>query len=195
MNKFILTTIILFQTNLVMANNEHNHDMNTNEHKMFEHSEKHLKGVPIEIKNYFKNSEVSFVHKFLTEKQMNNIEKYSGIKPDNYFHTFIAIGKNNGKKVQLGAGTLIKIKDSKNIELGIIYDNNLNIKEIISVKNANQIKSFLNQFKGKNHDSKFVIGKDIKYIGNELKLANKIISAIKVDTLTIQELWGKAHKH
>lgn len=193
MKKILLVSIMLLQSNIVFASD--NSHMHMSENQVMEHSQKHLKGVPNEIKNYFKGSDVDLVHRFLTQNQMKDIEKYSGVKPENYFHTFIAISDKNGKKSQLGAGTLVKVKDKKDIEIGLIYDNKLNIKDIIPIKNSNDLKIFLNQFKGKNHDSKFTIGKDLKYSGKETKLVQKIAKAIQVDSLTVQELWGKAHSH
>lgn len=197
MKKLLLTSIILLQANTVFASNNHDHSEHTQMSgaKAQEHAQKHLRGVPDQIKNYFKNGKVDLVHKFLTVNQMNNVKKYSGVKTDNYFHTFVAVGNNNGKKSQLGAGSLVKVEDTKEIEFGIIYDNNLVIKDILPIKNANDLKPFLNQFKGKDHHSSFSIGKDLKYTGNNSKIASKIAQAVKVDVLTIQELWGKAHKH
>lgn len=194
--KILLTMIIVFQTTSVFAHEGENHEeVKMSEKQAMEHGQKHVKGVPEQVKKYFKDGDVELVHKFLSPEQIKNIQKYSGIKPENYFHTFIATGKKNGKKTQLGAGTLVKINDKKGTEFVIIYDNSIVIKDILPIKNTEGIKDFLYQFKGKNHDQDFTIGKDLKYSGKDLDLAKKVAQNIKVDILTVQSLWGKAHSH
>lgn len=194
--KLLLTAIIAFQTSTVFAHEGEKHEgMKMDEKQSNEHAQKHVKGVPDQVKKYFKDGEVELVHKFLTPEQMKNIEKDSGVKPEGYFHTFIAIGKKNGKKTQLGAGTLVKIDGKKPIEFAVIYNNKLVIKDILPIKNTEAIKYFLSEFKGKDHDQAFSVGKDLKYSGKDLDLAKKVAQSIKLDIITVQTLWGKSHSH
>ena len=106
MKKIVLSLLLVFQVNTVFANERHNHDEHNHqaidEKKAKEHVEKHMKGVPTQVKNYFKKGTVDLVHRALSKEQIEDIKKETSLTPDEYFHTFIATGTKKGKKTQNG---------------------------------------------------------------------------------------------
>ena len=54
---------------------------------------------------------------------------------------------------------------------------------------------FLSQFAGKGHDDDLLLGADIKANGAKDDLAKAITDAIRIDVLSMQALYGKAHTH
>lgn len=55
--------------------------------------------------------------------------------------------------------------------------------------------AFLDQFKGKGHDSKLRLGQDIKAQGVDEAVARAATDAIRLDVVTMQALYGAAHSH
>ncbi len=189
MKKLLLVSLILLQPTYSFAE-----PSKETMSKDMQHAEKHMKGVPESIKKYFKGGEVSLEHRVLSKDQIKEIEKDSGSKPDDYFHTFVAVGLKNGKKAQLGASTIVKPKGT-DIEFALVYDSHLEIKDVIGIKNTDKIKNLLPELKGKGHHDSFIIGKDIKKSDKDVKLDEKVLKSVRLDVFIMQALWGKPHKH
>jgi hypothetical protein len=136
-------------------------------------------------------------HKDLTDAQIASIEKDTSSKvPDKDHHSYLAFTTTGGTRKQLGAATVIKA-DGK--DYVIIYENKEGsplIKEVRGSDGGDAIPSpFLKQFVGKGHDNDLLLGADIKANGANEAQAKTITEAIRVDVLTMQALYGAAHKH
>ncbi len=190
----ILTSILLLNIGAVYANEGHKHD--EKKESGMSNLEQTLSEVPAQIKSAFPEAKsISIKHKDLSKKQVSDLEKLVGMKaPEPHFHTYIAYGTKNGKKAQLGAATFI---EHKNMIFFVIYNNDITIKKIISAKGTDELEKsgFLKTFEGKDHDQSFTVGKDLKYIGTQKYQAQEVSKAVKMNILTMQTLYGKAHHH
>ncbi len=154
--------------------------------------------IPASVKAAFPDAQ-SFTkqHKDLTDAQIASIEKDTDSKiPDKDHHSYLAFSTTGGTRKQLGAATVIKA-DGK--DYVIVYENKDGspvIKEIRGGDGGGAMPSpFLKQFAGKGHDDDLLLGADIKANGANEAQARAITEAIRVDVLTMQALYGAAHKH
>lgn len=132
-------------------------------------------------------------HKDVPQIAIADIEKDTGGKvPDKDHHSYLAFSSAGGTRKQIGAATVVKA-DGK--ELVIVYENKDGSPYIKEVKTDGVPAPFLAQFAGKGHDDKFAFGTEIKANGLDEAAAKSITTAIKVDVLTMQALYGKAHTH
>ncbi len=77
----------------------------------------------------------------------------------------------------------------------VIYENKDGSPYIKEVRADGVPAPFLAQFAGKGHDDKFTVGGDIKANGVDDATARAMVTAILVDVLTMQALYGAAHSH
>jgi hypothetical protein len=150
--------------------------------------------VPASVKSAFPDAQ-SFTkqHKDLTKEQIASIEKDSGGKvPDTDHHSYLAFSTSGGARKQIGAATVVKA-GAKNVV--IVYDNKDGSPVIKELRTDGVPAPFLAQFAGKGHDNSLLLGEDIKAIGAKEDEAKTITEAVRVDVLTMQALYGAAHKH
>lgn len=132
-------------------------------------------------------------HKDIPADAIADIEKDSGAKvPDTDHHSYIAFSTTGGSRKQIGAATVIKA-DGK--EFVVIYENKDDSPAIKEVRGEGVSADFLKQFAGKGHDDKFQVGADIKADGVDEGLAKAISEAVRIDSLTMQTLYGASHSH
>jgi hypothetical protein len=150
--------------------------------------------VPVAIKAVFPDAEsITKQHKDIPKEVIADIEKDSGAKlPDTDHHSYLAFKTEGGTRKQIGAATMVKA-DGK--DAVIIYDSKDGSPFIKEVKIDGVAADFLKQFSGKGHDDKLQIGQDLKVIGVDEKTAKAIAEAVRVDAMTMQALYGKAHSH
>ena len=149
---------------------------------------------PAAIKAVFPDAEsITKQHKDIPKEAIADIEKDAGAKaPDTDHHSYLAFKTEGGTRKQIGAATLVKA-DGK--DAVIIYDSKDGSPFIKEVKIDGVAADFLKQFSGKGHDSKMQIGQDLKANGVDEKTAKAIAEAVRVDAMTMQALYGKAHSH
>ncbi len=132
-------------------------------------------------------------HKDIPADAIADIEKDTGGKvPDTDHHSYLAFATENGKRTQIGAATIVKA-DGKDIV--VVYENKDGMPVIKDVRAEGVSADFLKQFAGKGHDDKFAVGGDIKAGGADEKTAKEIAQAVRIDSLTMQKLYGAAHSH
>ena len=132
-------------------------------------------------------------HKDVPKDAIETIEKDTGAKvPDTDHHSYLAFSTTGGARKQIGAATVVKA-DGKDVV--IVYDSKDGSPVIKEVRAENVPAPFLTQFAGKGHDDKFEFGAKIKANGADEATAKAIVSAIAVDVLTMQALYGAAHSH
>lgn len=132
-------------------------------------------------------------HKDLTAAQIASIEKETDSNvPDKDHHSYLAFSTAGGTRKQLGAATVIKANGKEFI---IVYENKNDTPVIKEIRGSDIPTSFLGQFAGKGHDDDLLLGADIKASGANEAQAKAITEAIRMDVLTMQELYGAAHKH
>ena len=132
-------------------------------------------------------------HKDVPQNAIADIEKDTGGKvPGTDHHLYLAFSTGGGTRKQIGAATVVKA-DGK--DLVIVYENKDGSPYIKEVKADGVPAPFLAQFAGKGHDDKFAFGSEIKANGVDEAAAKAITTAVKVDVLTMQALYGKAHTH
>ena len=150
--------------------------------------------IPASIKAVFPDAEsITKDHKDIPKEAVADIEKDSGVKlPDTDHHSYLAFKTDGGTRKQLGAATLVKA-DGKDVV--IVYESKDGSPFIKDVKIEGVSADFLKQFVGKGHDSKMQIGQDLKVNGVDEKTAKSIADAVRVDAMTMQTLYGKAHSH
>lgn len=149
---------------------------------------------PASIKAAFPDAQ-SFTkqHKDIPKDAIANIEKDTGAKvPDTDHHSYLAFSTAGGARKQLGAATIIKAGGK---ELVVVYDSKDGSPIIKEVRADGLSADFLKQFAGKGHDDKFTFGSIIKANGVDDAAAKAITSAIAVDMMTMQALYGAAHTH
>jgi len=98
----------------------------------------------------------------------------------------------NGTKTQLGSVTIVKAAGK---EILVVYENKEGSPSIKEIKAEGVPAGFLSQFTGKGHDDDLLLGADIKANGAKDDLAKAITDAVRIDVLSMQALYGKAHTH
>lgn len=133
------------------------------------------------------------MHKELTDAQIASIEKDTGGKvSEKDHHSFPGFSTANGTKTQIGAVTIVKAVGK---EIIVIYENKDGSPSIKEIKAEGVPAGFLSQFAGKGHDDDLLLGADIKANGAKEDLAKAITDAVRIDVLSMQALYGKAHAH
>ncbi len=149
---------------------------------------------PASVKAVFPDAQ-SFTkqHKDIPADAIADIEKDTGGKvPDTDHHSYLAFATKDGKRTQVGAATVVKA-DGKDIV--IVYENKDGMPTIKDVRAEGVSEDFLKQFAGKGHDDKFSVGGDVKANGVDEATAKAIAQAVRIDSLTMQTLYGAAHSH
>jgi len=149
---------------------------------------------PASVKAAFPDAQ-SFTkqHKDIPKDAIADIEKDTGAKvPDTDHHSYLAFSTTGGTRKQIGAATIVKAGGK---ELVVIYDSKDGSPIIKEVRADGISADFLKQFAGKGHDDKFTFGSAIKANGVDDATAKAITSAIAVDLMTMQKLYGAAHTH
>ena len=150
--------------------------------------------VPASVKGAIPNAQTfTTQHKDLTDAQIASIEKDTGGKvSEKDHHSYLAFSTAGGARTQIGAATVVKVAGK---ELVIVYDNKDGSPVIKEIKVDGVPGAFLNQFAGKGHDDDLLLGADIKANGAKEDEAKAITDAIRIDVLSMQALYGKAHTH
>ncbi len=149
---------------------------------------------PASVKAVFPDAQ-SFTtqHKDIPADKIASIEKDTDSKvPDKDHHSYLAFSTAGGARKQVGAATVVKVGDKDVI---VVYDNKDGSPVIKEVRADSVPAPFLAQFAGKGHDNDLLLGADIKASGANEAQAKAITEAIRVDVLTMQALYGSAHKH
>jgi hypothetical protein len=149
---------------------------------------------PAQVKAVFPDAQ-SFTtqHKDIPAGAVATIEKDTGGKvPDKDHHSYLAFSTTGGKRTQIGAATIVKAGGK---DVVIIYENKNGIPTIKEVRADGVSPAFLAQFPGKGHDDKFTVGGDIKANGVDDATAKAMALAVRIDSLTMQTLYGAAHSH
>lgn len=132
-------------------------------------------------------------HKDIPASQIASIEKEAGGKlPDTDHHSYLAFSTSGGPRRQIGAATIVNAGGK---ELVVVYENREGKPYIKEVRGDGVAPAFLDQFKGKGHDDKFQIGADLKAQGVDEATAKAIASAVRIDILTMQTLYGAPDSH
>ena len=133
------------------------------------------------------------MHKDLTDAQIASIEKDTGGKvTEKDHHSYPGFSTANGTKTQIGAVTIVKAAGK---EIIVVYDNKVGSPSIKEIKAEGVPAGFLSQFAGKGHDNDLLLGADIKANGAKEDMAKAITDAVRIDVLSMQALYGKAHAH
>jgi len=149
---------------------------------------------PASVKAVFPDAQ-SFTtqHKDVPADKIASIEKDTDSKvPDKDHHSYLAFSTAGGARKQVGAATVVKVGGRDVI---IVYDNKDGSPIIKEVRADGVPAPFLAQFAGKGHDNDLLLGADIKASGANEAQAKAITEAVRVDVLTMQALYGSAHKH
>jgi hypothetical protein len=149
---------------------------------------------PAAVKAVFPDAQ-SFTtqHKDVPEAAAASIEKDTGGKiPGRDHHSYLAFATKDGKRTQLGAATLVKAGGRDVI---VVYESKEGMPTVREVRADGVAKEFLAQFAGVNHDAKIKFGEDIKAAGADEATARAIAQAVRIDVLTMEALYGAAHKH
>jgi hypothetical protein len=149
---------------------------------------------PANVKAAFPDAQ-SFTkqHKDIPKDAIADIEKDTGAKvPDTDHHSYLAFSTTNGARKQIGAATVVKAGGK---EMVVVYENKEGSPFVKEVRADGVAPDFLKQFAGKGHDDKFAFGSQIKANGVDEATAKAIVSAIRVDVMTMQSLYGAAHTH
>ena len=133
-------------------------------------------------------------HKDIPKEAVADIEKDTGAKvPGTDHHSYLAFSTEGGKRTQVGAATVVKAGGK---EVVIIYENKAGSPAIKELRAEGVSPDFLKQFAGKGHDDIFSVGNDIKLAGGvDEATAKAIAEAVRIDSLTMQALYGSAHAH
>ncbi len=132
-------------------------------------------------------------HKDVPKDAIANIEKDTGGRvPDTDHHSYLAFSTTGGARKQIGAATVVTANGK---EMVVVYDSKNGSPVIKEVRADGVLAPFLAQFAGKGHDDKFTFGNTIKANGVDEATAKAITSAIAVDVMTMQALYGAAHSH
>ena len=133
------------------------------------------------------------MHKELTDAQIASIEKDTGGKvSEKDHHSYPGFSSASGTKTQIGAVTIVKAAGK---EIIVVYENKDGSPAIKEIKAEGVPAGFLSQFAGKGHDDDLLLGADIKANGAKEDLAKAITDAVRIDVLSMQALYGKAHAH
>ena len=150
--------------------------------------------VPASVKSAIPNAQTfTTQHKDLSDAQIASIEKDTGGKvSEKDHHSYLGFSNASGTRTQVGAATLVKAAGK---EIVIVYDNKDGSPVIKEIKADGLPGTFLSQFAGKGHDDDLLLGVDIKANGAKEDEAKTITDAIRIDVLSMQALYGKAHTH
>ncbi|MGH9947524.1 MAG: hypothetical protein ACRD6X_10010 [Pyrinomonadaceae bacterium] len=133
------------------------------------------------------------MHKELTDAQIASIEKDTGGKvSEKDHHSYPGFSTANGTKTQIGSVTIVKAAGK---EIIVIYENKEGSPSIKEIRADGVPAGFLSQFAGKGHDDDLLLGADIKTNGAKENVAKAITDAVRIDVLSMQALYGKAHAH
>lgn len=149
---------------------------------------------PASVKAVFPDAQ-SFTkqHKDIPQDAIANIEKETGAKvPDTDHHSYLAFSTTGGARRQLGAATIVKAAGK---DIVIVYESKDGMPTIKEVRADGVPADFLKQFAGKGHDDKFQVGADVKTNGVDDATVKAIAQAVRVDSMTMQTLYGAAHSH
>ncbi|GIU81666.1 MAG: hypothetical protein D6687_07415 [Acidobacteria bacterium] len=150
--------------------------------------------IPESVKKLFPDAQ-SFVkqRKELSQSAIESIEKDTGTKLASKEHyAYLAFTTKDGKRTQIGAATILNVEGK---EIIIVYESKDGMPTVKEIHAKDVPKAFLDQFIGKNHDSKIKFGEDIKAKGADERQAKAITQAVRVDVLTMEALYGKPHTH
>lgn len=149
---------------------------------------------PAAVKAAFPSAQSFTVqHKDISPSAQTQIEKDAGIGiPDKDHHSYLAFSTAGGTRKQVGAATVVKAGGK---DVVVIYENKDGMPTIKEVRAEGVPAAFLQQFAGKGHDNELVVGSDIKTSGADETIARAITEAVRVDAMTMQTLYGKAHTH
>ena len=150
--------------------------------------------IPALVKSAFADAQ-SFTkqHKDIPQNSIAEIEKDTGAKiPDKDHHSYLAFATTGGKRTQIGAATVVKAGGK---DVVIVYENKGGMPTIKEVRSEGVPAAFLAQFAGKGHDDKFAVGGDVKTNGADEATAKAIAQAVRIDSTTMQTLYGAAHSH
>jgi len=149
---------------------------------------------PAAVKAVFPDAQsFTIQHKDVPADKIASIEKDTSSKvPDKDHHSYLAFSTTGGARKQIGAATVVKV-DGKDVI--VVYDNKDGSPVIKEVRSEGVPAAFLAQFVGKGHDDDLLLGADIKASGASEARAKAITEAVRVDVLTMQALYGAAHKH
>ncbi len=149
---------------------------------------------PASVKAVFPDAQ-SFTkqHKDIPKDAIADIEKDTGAKvPDTDHHSYLAFSTAGGARKQIGAATIVKANGK---DFVIVYENKEGSPVIKEVRGEGVPAPFLAQFAGKGHDDKFQVGADVKANGIDEATAKAIAQAVRIDSMTMQNLYGAAHSH
>lgn len=147
------------------------------------------------VKESFPKAQITPQHKDLTDAQIAGIEKESGMKPGAKDHdSYLLQADEGGARKQVGVATVVKAQGR---EVVVIYKTEKGELVIAEAHGeaAGIPDGFFEQFKGKGHDDELSLGQNIKPQGLDEALARAITAAIRLDVVTMHELYDKAHKH
>ncbi len=150
--------------------------------------------IPASVKAAFADAQ-SFTkqHKDIPQNSIAEIEKDTGGRvPDKDHHSYLAFATTGGKRTQIGAATVVKAGGK---DVVIVYENKGGMPTIKEVRSEGVPAAFLAQFAGKGHDDKFAVGGDVKANGADEATAKAIAQAVRIDSMTMQTLYGAAHTH
>ena len=149
---------------------------------------------PAAVKAVFPDAQAfTTQHKDVPADKIASIEKDTGSKvPDKDHHSYLAFSTAGGARKQVGAATIVKAEGR---DVVIVYDSKEGSPVIREIRAEGVPAAFLSQFAGKGHDDDLLLGADIKASGASEAQAKAITEAVRVDVLTMQALYGAAHKH
>lgn len=132
-------------------------------------------------------------HKDIPPGAIADIEKDTGGKiTETDHHSYLAFSTTGGARKQIGAATVVEAAGKQMV---IVYENKAGSPVIKEIRADGIPAAFLAQFVGKTHDDKFAVGGDIKANGVDEATAKAIAQAVRIDSLTMQTLYGAAHSH
>lgn len=130
-------------------------------------------------------------HKDIPKEQITEIENTTGGKvPATDHHSYVAFSTTGGARRQVGAVTIVKAAGK---DIVIIYESKDGSPSIKEVRADGIAPEFLKQFAGKGHDDDLTSTKSAG--GVDDATAKAVARAIHIDMLTMQSLYGAAHKH
>ena len=150
--------------------------------------------IPVSVKAAMPTAQTfTALHKDLTDAQIASIEKDTAGKiSEKDHHSYSGFSTANGAKTQIGAVTIVKAVGK---EIIVVYENKDGSPSIKEIKAEGVPAGFLSQFAGKGHDNDLLLGADIKANGAKEDEAKAITNAVRIDVLSMQALYGKAHAH
>lgn len=150
--------------------------------------------VPANVRAVFPDAQsVTTQHKDISASQVTTIEKETNKKiADKDHHSYLAFSTTSGVRKQVGAATVVKANGK---DMVIVYESRSGVPYIKEVRADGVPQAFLDQFKGKGHDDKFQIGRDLKTGGVDDATARAAADAIRQDAVIMQTLYGGAHSH